>query len=189
MVHEVIVKKLPKKFEPTADMHPFFMTRQEKMTLTQQGVPLPSTVGIRCMGYFAYSGTDDGDIALAALKYGLQTAQFRLSDAACIDFPPLYTDNKAAFIAAANDALAESESPCSLTAVEFAYVDYCIHDGSLGKTSQRYSGFVMGQSSIRKIAVHTPQGIPGEWQCVCGAYNAPSKKCKECGIKKPNIML
>lgn len=190
MKHEIVIGQFPADFAPQKDMLPFTIVRQEKMTLLSGGVLTPSTVGIRCAGYFRCSGEGSPEDALAALQYGLQTAQFHLSSPTEIDFPPLFTERKEELIAEANAALTVSESPFRLEEVVFGYVDWCVHDGSFGQSSQRYSGFIIGQNSTRQVTVHKPSGLKGEWQCVCGAYNGPRKrKCGECGIFRPKRKL
>lgn len=189
MKHEILIKKLPKNFSPAPNMLPFHIVRQEKMTLLVNNILTPSTVGIRYAGYFSYTGEGSEANALEALKYGLMTAQFHLSSATEIDFQPLFTERREELIAEANAALVQSESLFQLDEVVFGYVDYCVHDGSYGASTQRYSGFVIGQSATHNVTVHKPKGIPGEWQCVCGAYNAPGDKCEECGIARPVISV
>ena len=187
MEHKVLIDKLPEGFAPSGDMLPFSTVRLEKMSLPANGILTPRTVGVRCMGYFCpFRGTEPTVEAgtLDALTYGLTTAQFRLSRTPD-DFDTLFTSRRDELIAAANDALELSESPFRLGEVVFGYVDYCIHDGNYGVSTQRYSGFVIGQKSTRQVTVHKPKGIPGEWQCVCGAYSAPGEACEECGIRRP----
>lgn len=189
MKHEILIKKLPKNFSPTPDMLPFHIVRQEKMTLLLNNILTPSTVGIRYAGYFSYTGEGSVADALEALKYGLMTAQFHLSSATEIDFQPLFTEHREELIAEANTALVHSESPFQLDEVVFGYADYCVHDGSYGASTQRYTGFVIGQSVTHTVTVHKPKEIPGEWQCVCGAYSARGDKCEECGIARPVISV
>lgn len=186
MKHTILIKKLPEGFVPSGDMLPFTAVRVEKMSLPVNGILAVRNVGVRCLGYFRPVKAEDvpDSTALDALTYGLTTAQFRLS---CIpdDLVELFTTRQADMIAEANAALERSESPVRLGDVVFGYADVCIHDGSYGASTQRYSGFVIGQKSTRQVSVHRPKGIPGEWQCVCGAYSAPGECCEECGVRRP----
>ncbi len=188
MQHEILIEKLPDHFSPAPDMLPFHIVRQEKMTLLTNNILTPSTVGIRYMGYFHCTGAEDTVQALEALQYGLMTALFHLSSPAEIDFQPLFTERKEELITEANAALEQSESLIRLDEVVFGYADYCVHEGSYGQSTQRYSGFIMGQNATRQVTVHKPKGIPGEWQCVCGAYSAPGETCEECGIARPVLL-
>ena len=186
MKHTIIIEHLPEGFVPSGDMLPFTTVRLEKMSLPENGILAVRTVGVRCLGYFRPVKADgiSDSTALDALTYGLTTAQFRLS---CTpdDLAELFTARQADMIAEANAALGQSESPVRLDEVVFGYADICIHDGSYGASVQRYSGFVIGQKSTRQITVQKPKGIPGEWQCVCGAFSAPGEACEECGIRRP----
>jgi len=189
--HTIIIEKLPEGFVPAPDMLPFTAVRHEKMSLPENGILSVRTVGVRCLGYFRplkaepVKAADVPDsAALDALNYGLMTAQFRLSGTPD-DLAELFTTRQAELTAEANAALEQSESPVRLDEVVFAYADYCVHDGSYGTSAQRYSGFVIGQKSTRQITAHKPKGIPGEWQCVCGAFSAPGECCEECGIRRP----
>lgn len=189
MQHKILVEKLPEGFVSSADMMPFSAVRLEKMSLLTDGILSPRTVGVRCMGYFR--ALRDGEptaeeSAKDALVYGLTTAQFRLSGVP-EDLGPLFTGRQDELLVCANEALEQSESPYRIGEVVFGYADYCVHDGSFGAATQRYSGFVIGRTSTRQVTVHKPKGIPGEWQCVCGAYSAPSECCEECGIRRPGI--
>lgn len=186
MKHTIMIEKLPEDFVPSEDMLPFSAVRLEKMSLPENGILAVRTVGVRCMGYFRPVKPDDvpDSTAHEALVYGLTTAQFRLSGTPD-DLAELFTTRQDELITGANDALEQSESPVRLGEVVFAYADYCIHDGSYGASTQRYSGFVIGQKSSRQVTVHKPKGIPGEWQCVCGTYSAPGECCEECGIRRP----
>lgn len=186
MEHKIMTENLPEGFVPSDDMLPFYAVRLEKMTLREGKILVPRTVGVRCMGYFRPEFLEEvtSDTAHEALVYGLTTAQFRLS-ATPEELAELFSSRQEEMIAQANAALERSESPVRLAEVVFGYADYCVHDGSYGASSQLYSGFVIGQSSTRQVAVNKPKGIPGEWQCVCGTYNAPAESCEECGIKRP----
>ncbi len=183
MKHSVIIDKLPEGFIP-GDMQPFYIVRQEKMALREDGIFVTRMVGVRCAGYFAYSG-GAAEEAEEALKYGLMTAQFRLCTPGELDLAPLLKERKNELIQAANDALAESESPYRIDALELAWADTCVHENEQGGGAQRYSGFVMGQNGMHNITVSEPKGVPGEWQCVCGAYSAPGDECEKCGLKRP----
>lgn len=190
MEHKIMIENFPAGFSPAEDMQPFYAVRLEKMTLREGKILVPRTVGVRCAGYFRPSFTEDVGAAVAhdALVYGLTTAQFRLSGTP-EELGELFTVRCDEMISEANAALERSESPVRLEEVVFGYADYCLHDGSYGASSQQYSGFVIGASSTRQVTVHKPKGIPGEWQCVCGAYNAPAECCGECGIRRPLISV
>lgn len=186
MEHKVIIETLPVDYSPEGDMLPFYTVRLEKMSLRRGKLLVPHTVGVRCAGYFRPLVLEEGAQSAAhdALAYGLTTAQFRLCGAP-EELEELFTARREELIAQANDALADSESPIRLDGVVFGYADYCVHDGSYGASSQQYSGFVIGQKATRQVTVHKPTGIPGEWQCVCGAFNPPGAFCGECGIGRP----
>lgn len=190
MKHEILIGHLPEGFVPAEDLLPFYIVRQEKMALPADGILRPHTVGVRCAGYFraVSDGSADKNGARDALSYGLMTAQFRLSGSPD-DFAELFTVRQGELIAEANAALEQSESPFRLETVVFGYADCCVHDGGFGQSSQRYSGFVIGQTSTRQVVVHKPKGIPGEWQCVCGAYSTDPERCEECKTARPELCI
>ena len=91
-----------------------------------------STVGIHYAGWFRASGEDFA--AADALRYGLLNAQLALGNPRKIDFDTLFTKRLSEVIAAANEALALSESPCRIEEIVFARLlpklktDSLIHD-------------------------------------------------------------
>ncbi len=184
MTHTIHISSVPEDFTPTSDFHPFHIVRQEKAVLHRDGMLATQPVGIRMIGYFGYTGDVDAATANEALAYGLMRAQAGMQTPETWALGTILCTRKEELIAAANAALAESESPCRLTEVIFTYADDCFHDGGTGKSTQRYSGFIMGGNGMQQIIVHKPKGIPGEWQCVCGAYTV-GDVCGECGIPKP----
>ncbi len=186
MIHTVYISCEPKAFTPSPDFHPFHIVRQEKAVLLRDGILAAQPIGIRLIGYFRYAGDIDDKVAAEALAYGLMRANFRLQTPEKWDLGTILCARKEELIAAANAALADAESPCRLTEVVFTYADDCFHDGSTGQSTQRYSGFVMGGSGMQQIIYHKPKGIPGEWQCVCGAYTT-GDVCAECGIACPRV--
>lgn len=186
MEHKIIIESLPEGFAPAGDLLPFDTVRVEKMSLRKGKILVPHTVGVRCMGYFRPVLTEEAGETAAqdALRYGLTTAQFRLSGTP-EELEGLFLSRQEELLAEANAALAAAESPVRLEEVVFAYADYCVHDGSYGASTRQYSGFVIGQNATRQVTVHKARGIPGEWQCVCGAFSAPGECCEECGIRRP----
>ncbi len=208
MKHTTIVSRFPDGFSPTPGMQPFYLVRQEKMALREGGILATHSVGFRYAGYFravkasapkvCLGGLANGVSAitaapavtapdtLEALKYGLMTAQMRLMPPAELDLAPLFTDKKTELLATANEALAESDSPYRLDEVVFGLADTYILDNA-NQPGQLYSGFIMGQSGMHQVTVHAPKGIPGEWQCVCGAYSGPGSACETCGLACPEL--
>ncbi len=185
MKHTVYISQAPDGFTPASDSHPFCIVRQEKAILPKDGILTAQPVGIRLIGHFRYTGEADVETARDALAYGLMMAQFRLQPPMEWDLGGIICDRHDELLTAANEALIESESPCQITEIIFTYADDCFHDGTTGQSTRRYSGFIMGGGGMQQIVVHKPKGIPGEWQCVCGAYTT-GDACNECGIIRPN---
>lgn len=183
MKHEILIKSLPCGVKPADGMLPFNIVRQNKMLL--EGASVLQSVGIRYAGWFGWTGEGDEKTAQSALKYGLMQAQYTIGSSTEIDFDVLFTQRKDELIAAANAALTESESPIRLTDVLFSYLEYCVHDGSMGQKNQRYTGIMIGSFSSRTIVHHKSDG-GSQWQCVCGAYSSmDSDCCTDCKTPKP----
>ena len=184
MIHEVILNRSPKEAKPQKEMYSFSHVWQEKKNILTDGTAVPSSVGIRCGGYFLFDGNGAISDARKALHYGLETACFRLSDAAVPVNISLFTQRTEDFLQEINRILEESESPFRIKALAFTQMDWCVQPQISG--AGRYSGFIIGQSGTREVTVHAPLGIEGEWQCVCGVYNAQKKrKCETCKIPRP----
>ncbi len=193
-------------------MCPFYAVRCETLSLRgADGILVPTDVGLRCVGHFRAVPTESmetpGEGAEDALSYGLMTAVFGM-------LPPCETDpaailapeGRSALLDAINRALEESDSPWRIDALCFSHVD--MHtpeaqeaaeseakDGGsasmigggmmMGGGAPRYRGMIMSRTyGLRRVAVYTPEGIPGERQCVCGKWSA-SSVCEACGTPFP----
>lgn len=184
MKHEILMDLSNKEAKPKEGMHPFSHVWKEKKDVFTDGAAAPSSVGIRCGGYFRFRGGDSAEQALTALRYGLETACFRLTAPTDAADPSLFAERAAELLAEINRALEDADSPFRFEELEFTQMDWCVQPQNSG--AGRYSGFIIGQTGTRQVTVHSPLGIEGEWQCVCGVYNAPRKrKCAECKIPRP----
>ena len=186
MPYETILNLSKKECRPEKGMLPFTHVWQENKTLLTDGMAVPSAVGTRCGGYFLFSGEGDAGQALAALRFGLESACFSLAGAAGIADASLFTDRCGEFLAEINRILEASDSPIRIGEILFAQADRYVRPQN--PSAGRYSGFVIGQSGTRQVTVHAPLGIEGEWQCVCGQYNEPGKhKCAGCRTPRPRF--
>jgi len=183
MTHEILIRRLPDDVKPDSDMIPFNIVRQNK--ILPEGASVMMTVGLRYAGWFRCTGAEDSKQARSALKYGLMQAQYTIGSFTEIDYDTLFTDRREELLAAANQALAESDSPVHLEEVLFSWLEYCLHDGSMGKKNQRYTGIMIGSSGSHTVVHHKADG-ENQWQCVCGAYTDNDKEnCGDCGLPKP----
>jgi hypothetical protein len=182
MEHNIIIDKLPDGFVPGEGMKPFNLFAQRKMSLGSKKKPMLTTVGIHYAGWFRASGEETA--AADALRYGLLNAQLALGNPRKIDFDTLFTKRLSEVIAAANEALTLSESPCRIEEIVFAFLEYCIPDEA---ALPRYEGILIGKSASHRVLTYQPTGIEGEWQCVCGAFSPPQEICTSCGLKQPII--
>ena len=183
MKHEIIIRHLPEGTAPEEGMIPFNVVRQNK--ILPPGASVMMTVGLRYAGWFACTDAEDEKHARSALKYGLMQAQYTIGSSDSVDYDVLFTERREELIDAANRALAESESPVRLVKVLFSWLEYCIHDGSMGKKNQRYTGIMIGSMGSHTVVHHKSDG-ENQWQCVCGAYTDRGEGiCGDCGIPKP----
>ena len=183
MKHEILIRCLPDGTGHDDGMIPFNLVRQNK--ILPQGAAVMMTVGLRYAGWFRCTGAESEKQARSALKYGLMQAQYTIGSSDSIDYDTLFTERREELIAAANTALAESDSPVRLEEVLFSYLEYCVHDGSMGKKNQRYTGIMIGSMGSHTMVHHKSDG-ENQWQCVCGAYTDNDKDtCGDCGLAKP----
>lgn len=182
MEHKIIIEQLPDGFSPADGMKKFNLFASRKMSLGTKKIPKLVTVGIHYAGWFSFTGDDAS--AVDALKYGLFQAQLTLGSGRRIDVDKLFTKKLPEVIAAANEALTLSESPCRITEVVFGFLEYCVPDEA---AAPRYEGIIIGKKASHRVLTYKPTGIDGEWQCVCGAFSPPDDVCTVCGLKKPTI--
>lgn len=184
MEYELFLNRSPREAKPDGSRIPFSHVWQENRPAGTAGNPAAAAVGIRCGGYFRFSGTDREEQALAALRYGLESAFFSLAGEAETADASLFTDQSGELLSEINRILEKADSPVRLEALEFFQADRYVRPQNPG--AGRYSGFIIGSGGTRQVTLHAPLGIEGEWQCVCGVYNAPRKrKCAECRIARP----
>ena len=184
MKHTVEISSAPADFIPGEDMLPFAFVRQMKKTLPQGNILEAANIGLRVQGWFTYTGEADAETARQALEYGLTTAEQHLCQPLQVEFGDLFTNRLSELVQEANTCLETSESPVRLEQVVIRYLDWCRHKNT---QNQRYMGFVIGASSTHTVVTYAPRGIEGEWQCVCGHYNAPGDACEKCDIPNPGI--
>lgn len=182
MKHVIILSRLPEGVSHEA-MQSFNIVR--KNTILPEGASVMETVGLRYAGWFRTVNDCDEKEALSALKYGLMQAQYSIGSSNYIDYETLFTKRREELIQAANTALEESESSVRLADVLFSYVEYCVHDGSLGRKNQQYMGIMIGSSGSHTV-IHSKADREGQWQCVCGAFSGADEQCcSECGTSRP----
>lgn len=183
MKHEILIRRLPEGTKPGDGMIPFNIVRQNQ--ILPEGASVLVNVGLRYAGWFRCSGAEDEKQARSALKYGLMQAQYTIGSSDSIDYDTLFTERREELIAAANDALVQSESPVRLEEVLFSWLEYCMHDGSMGKKNQRYTGIMIGSFGSHTMVHHKSDG-ENQRQCVCGAYTDRDREtCGDCGLPWP----
>ena len=182
MKHEIILRALPEGTSHDG-MLPFNIVRKYK--ILPPGAKVMETVGLRYAGWFRTAEECDPDTAFSALKYGLMQAQYAIGSTDSVDCGTLFTERYDELIHAANEALVQSESPVRIAEVLFSYLEYCIHDGSMGQKNQRYTGIMISSSGSHTV-IHSKADSENQWQCVCGAFTDNGKSvCGDCGTERP----